>query len=62
MKALWECAGCGHRVRSDPLAMDDWGGTEVGIGPDCDECGDANMDVVDEAAESKEGEDANPNP
>ena len=46
-KQLWECPGCGDTVRCDPLAGDDWGGVEVAIGPECEEC-DEIMDAVDE--------------
>ena len=44
---LWECPGCGRTVRSDPLAVDDWGDEERAIGPDCPECEDEMEPVVD---------------
>jgi len=56
-KLLWECPSCGGTKRSDPLAGDDWGGVEIAVGPDCQECGDA-MELLDgsEAAEKEKCE------
>lgn len=50
MKCLWACPTCDKTVRSDPLASDDWGGEEVLIGPDCEDCGD-EMQLVEERTE-----------
>ena len=34
----WVCPECGVGVHSEATAMDDWGGEEVGVGPECLEC------------------------
>jgi len=54
---LWECPGCGLRIRCDPVGGDDWDGEEVAVGPDCDDC-EEEMDLVNEikATTAAEGE------
>lgn len=44
---LWRCPDCGVERRCDVLCGDDWGGVEVGLGPECDEC-DEYMDFIEE--------------